>query len=122
MKNLLLLLFFFSFQFVNAQTTYKKEYTPTFPGGIDSMYAFIDRNTNYPSQTKDSLNEIKVLIRFAIMADGSIDKCKILSKTPKEFNEEALRVVKLMPKWEPGIMNGRPVSFYFTLPIVFKID
>jgi protein TonB len=122
MKKILLLLALFYFQFVNAQTIDKKEYTPTFPGGIDSMYAFIERNTNYSSLSKDSINEVKVMLRFAVMADGSIDKCKILSKTPKEFNEEALRVVKLMPKWEPGVMNGRPVSFYFTLPIVFKTD
>ncbi len=120
MKKLLLFLTLFSFQFANAQTINEKEFTPVFPGGIDSMYAFIEKNTNYPSLVQDSLNEIKVMVRFAIMKDGSVDKCKVLSKTPKEFNDEALRVLKLMPKWEPGKMNGRSVVFYFTLPILFK--
>jgi protein TonB len=122
MKKLFLLLAFFSFQFVNAQTNDEKEYSPTFPGGIDSMYAFIEKNIKYPVLAKDSINEVKVMLKFAIMTDGKVDKIEVLSNTPKQFNEEAVRVFQLMPKWIPGMQYGRPVTIYFTIPIVFNYN
>ncbi len=122
MKKLLLFLAFFSFQFVNAQSNDDKEYSPAFPGGIDSMYAFVEKNMKYPVLAKDSINEVKVMLRFAIMTDGKVDKIEVLSKTPKPFNDEAVRVFQLMPKWIPGMQNGRPVPIYFTIPIVFNYN
>ncbi len=127
MKKLLLLLAFFSFQFVNGQTNdptifVQVEVAPEYPGGENAMYEFISRNVNYPIKEKENGISGKVIARFAIMTDGSTDHIEILSKTPEAFNQEVIRVIKAMPKWKPGMQDGRAVPVYFTLPVVFQLD
>ena len=117
---------FFSFQFVNAQTNdsiYEKaEVAPEYPGGENAMYEFISKNINYPVKEKESGITGKVMVRFAILPNGRTSQIKILSETPEAFNQEVIRVIKAMPKWKPGWKDGRPVSVYFTLPVVFQLD
>lgn len=126
MKKLLLLLAFFSFYLVNAQTTdpifVQVQVAPEYPGGENAMYEFISKNVNYPAKEKENGITGKVFVRFAIMTDGSINNIEILSKSPEAFNQEVIRVIKLMPKWKPGIQDGRAVPVYFTLPVSFQLD
>ena len=126
MKKLLLLLAFFSFQFVKAQNNdsiyVQVQVSPEYPGGENVMYEFISRNVNYPVREKENGITGKVIVRFAIMTDGSTDHIEILSKTPDPFNQEVIRVIKAMPKWKPGMQDGRAVPVYFTLPVSFQLD
>jgi TonB family protein len=126
MKKLLLLLAFFSFQFVKAQNNdsiyVQVQVSPEYPGGENVMYEFISRNVNYPVREKENGITGKVIVRFAIMTDGSTDHIEILSKTPEPFNQEVVRVIKAMPKWKPGMQDGRAVPVYFTLPVSFQLD
>ncbi len=90
MKKLLLLLAFFSFQFVKAQNNdsiyVQVQVSPEYPGGENVMYEFISRNVNYPVREKENGITGKVIARFAIMTDGRTDHIEILSKTPEPFN------------------------------------
>jgi TonB family protein len=77
---------------------------------------------NYPTIEKDSGIKGNVIVRFAITENGGVDFCKILIKSPKAFNDEVLRIMKLMSKWKPGKMNGKFVPVYFTLSFQFEIE
>jgi TonB family protein len=126
MKKLLLLLALFSFQFVNAQTDdsifVQAQVAPEYPGGENAMYEFISRNINYPAKERENGISGKVIARFAIMTDGSTNHIEILSKTREGFNQEVIRVIKSMPKWKPGMQDGRVVPVYFTLPVLFQLE
>lgn len=127
MKKLLLLLAFFSFQFAIAQTKdttlilLDPEIMPEFVGGEQAMYEYIRAKLIYPASARKKNIEAKVLVRFAIMQDGKADYIEILSKTPEIFNVEVIKLIKSMPKWKPGMNDGKPVPVYFTLPFVFKL-
>lgn len=129
MKKLLLLLAFFSFQFAYAQTKdttdmilLEAEIMPEFVGGDEAMYDYIGSNLNYPKFAKRKKMEAKVLVRFAIMQDGTTDHIEILSKTPEIFNVEVIKVIKSMPKWKPGMQDGKLVPVYYSIPVSFKLQ
>ncbi|MFA9214698.1 MAG: energy transducer TonB [Candidatus Methylacidiphilales bacterium] len=126
MKKLLLLLAFFSFLFAKAQTKdsiyVMVQVAPEYPGGENAMYEFISKNVNYPVKEKENGITGRVAVRFAVMQDGSINNIEILTKTPEAFNQEVIRVIKAMPKWKPGMQDGKAVPVYFTLPVSFQLD
>lgn len=93
---------------------------PSFPGGSQALVDFLRENTKYPEQAlKDSI-EGRVVVAFVIDTDGSITKPEVVRGVHPLLDAEALRVVKLMPKWEPGSGNGTPVKVRYNLPITFK--
>ncbi len=94
---------------------------PEFPGGSDSLSAFLSRNMIYPLQAK--LNGIhgRVYIGFLIDKTGKRKNEKVLSGVNDELNNEALRVVQMMPEWKPGSMAEQPVDVQYILPIDFIV-
>ena len=94
---------------------------PEFPGGKDSLYAFIERNLVYPQWAKDNKIEGKVYVSFTVETDGSISNVKVLRDIGGGCGAEAIRVVMKMPKWKPGKQRGKPVRVQFNLPIEFKL-
>ncbi len=126
MKNFLLIAIAFnSFQFVNAQETNEsvndKPYNfsgidvkPEFPGGMNEFYKFIGKNYIIPD-VKGLVG--KVYVAFIIEKDGSIDEVKIIKDLGYGTGEEAIRVLKICPKWIPGEQNGKYVRVSFALPI-----
>ena len=96
---------------------------PEFPGGESMLNKFISKNIIYPQLAIDNNYEGKVYVQFIILTDGSVDhsSVKILRGQYEILNKEALRVVKLMPKWKPGTQSGKPVRVLFTLPINFRL-
>ena len=93
---------------------------PSFPGGSQALVDFLRENTKYPEQAlKDSI-EGRVVVAFVIDTDGSITKPEVVRGVHPLLDAEALRVVKLMPKWKPGSENGTPVKVRYNLPITFK--
>lgn len=98
------------------------EQMPEFPGGSDAMGKFIFSNMNYPSVAKENNIEGKTILNFIVDSTGVLKNIKVLkSSGHKDLDDEAIRIVKLMPKWIPGRQRDKPVPVYFNLPIVFKL-
>lgn len=95
---------------------------PEYPGGTNAMFDFIRKNVKYPESAKEKGIEGRVYVNFVIDKDGSISDIKVLRGLCKEIDEEAVRVVKAMPKWNPGMQDGEPVRVQYTLPFYFKIS
>lgn len=96
------------------------EVMPEFPGGNKAMVKFIQENVVYPETAKKKGISGKTFVSFTIEKDGSISDVKVLRGCDKECDAEAVRVVKSMPKWNPGKVKGQPVRVNFTMPFVFK--
>ena len=94
---------------------------PEFPGGMDSLRAFLQRNIKYPEKALKNKIEGRVFVAFTVEKDGSISSIKILRDIGGGCGKEAVRVVKLMPKWKPGTQRGKAVRTQFTLPVHFKL-
>ena len=96
------------------------EQMPQFPGGKDSLKSFIKNNRHYPSQAKYHNTEGTVYLTFLVDTVGSINDIMIFRHVPDGCDDEAVRIVKLMPKWIPGKNNGRTVSVQYNLQIPFQ--
>jgi len=94
---------------------------PKYPGGFDKMYAFLGENIKYPADAKKNGVSGTVYITFVVKKDGVPTNFKILRGIGAGCDEEALRVMKLMPKWEPGMHEGEPVNVQYNLPIKFTL-
>lgn len=99
---------------------------PEFPGGHVALLSWLKENLKYPKELRETAVEGTVTIGFVVEADGSITNICIKRGLPKGsaslLNEEALRVVKLMPKWIPGKFQGREVRVNQTIPVRFKVS
>ena len=94
---------------------------PTFPGGDQKLMEWISQHIVYPRGCYESHIQGRVVIRFMIKADGSVGETEIMRGVYPELDKEALRVVKSLPKFNPAILNGNAVDYWFTLPIVFRL-
>lgn len=93
-----------------------------FPGGMDALKKYLGDNLKYPPMAKESGVQGKVYVQFVVFKDGNVGDIKVLRGIGSGCDEEAVRVVKGMPKWTPGKQRGRSVSSRFTLPINFKLS
>ena len=93
-----------------------------YPGGMQALLKFINNNFNYPQEAFDAGFQGTVIIGFVVKADGTIDDVKVLKKVHPSLEQEAIRVVKSMPKWKPASSDGVAVSSYFQLPVQFKME
>lgn len=100
------------------------EVMPEYPGGMKELYTFIATQIKFPeSCLKDkAFTDCKVFVKFIVDLNGYPTAFEVIKGCAgyPECDEEALRVLKLMPRWEPGKMKGKPVNVYFNLPIRFK--
>ena len=94
------------------------EYQPQFPGGIKACEQFIKENLHYPDTESDVQG--RVIVSFLVERDGSLSDIKVVRGLDPAFDEEALRVVKMMPKWSPGATDGKISVMRYTIPIIFK--
>ncbi|MEE1303431.1 MAG: energy transducer TonB [Bacteroidales bacterium] len=92
-----------------------------FPGGLDSMYAYIQKNLVYPEKAKAEGIEGRVFVTFTIEKDGSISNILIKRAIGGGCEEAAVEMIKNMPKWKPGKQRGKPARFQFVLPIKFEL-
>lgn len=96
---------------------------PSFINGIPQLYKFVSNNLRYPSLARENGLKGKVIVRFYIDIDGSIKEPIVLKDgVGAGCADEAVRVIKLMPKWVPGMKNSKQVKVYFTLPITFGLN
>ncbi|MFM7006841.1 MAG: energy transducer TonB [Flavobacteriales bacterium] len=109
----------------NSQISAVFDVEAEFPGGLDALHKFIKDSIDLTEVMEFSDEEMynKVTVRFLVTKDGSIENA-IISKAGAycpPCNQEALRLVRSMPNWTPATLNGRPVSMFFSLPIIFAV-
>ena len=97
------------------------EQMPTFPGGEAELMKFIRDNLRYPLTAKKEGIQGRVILRFVVTKTGAIDNITVLRSLDPACDEEAIRLIKSMPRWIPGKQNGNNVPVYYTLPVVFKL-
>jgi periplasmic protein TonB len=100
---------------------YYLEDMPEFPGGEAELFKYLKTTINYPKIAKENGIQGVVYVTFIVKADGSISDIEVLRGIKGGCDEEAIRVVKSMPKWKPGLQRGRPVDVHFNLPIRFVL-
>ena len=96
------------------------EEMPEFPGGMDSLQAFLVREIQYPQVAKDNGITGTVLVEFVVEKDGQVTNAKVKVPLSPECDKEAVRGVMSMPKWKPGKNMGKPVRSYYQVPITFQ--
>ncbi|MCB9182864.1 MAG: energy transducer TonB [Flavobacteriales bacterium] len=97
------------------------EEQPAFPGGVEEMYKYLGKAVKYPEMAKDAGISGTVYVTFEVDKEGNIKDVKVLRGIGGGCDEEAIRVVKAMPKWKPGKQRGKPVRVQFNLPIKFTL-
>jgi len=98
------------------------EVMPEFVGGMTAMIKYLQTNLKYPEDAIRQKLGGRVMVQFVVETDGTISNVRVAKTVFPSLDAEAVRVVKAMPKWKPGIENGRTVRVNFTLPIVFNIN
>lgn len=99
------------------------EQPPTFPGGEEALAKYLSKNIRYPRVAQENGISGTVFVQFVVDSEGTIKDVKTVgAKKGGGLEEEAIRVVKGMPKWKPGKQNGRQVSVQFNLPIRFTLQ
>lgn len=95
---------------------------PGFPGGTEAFYKYLSENIHYPEQAKADGIQGRVVVGFIVMDDGSIVNVEVQRGIGGGCDEEAVRVVKAMPKWQPAVYNGKPCNVHYSLPVSFKLQ
>ena len=106
----------------NDKVYEKAEVMPEFPGGEQAMMDFVAKNVKYPKEAMEKEISGRVLVSFVVEKDGSINETEVVKGIGGGCDEEAVRVVKAMPKWKPGKEKGKAVRVSFMLPIVIKLQ
>jgi periplasmic protein TonB len=95
------------------------EVMPEFPGGIEALKRYLNRNLRMPESSLEPGSIVHVVARFVVGADGRVSNIEIIQAADAVFNIEVKRVISKMPVWKPGSQNQRNVAVYFDLPVNF---
>ena len=98
------------------------EEMPAFPGGEQKLMEYVAKNIKYPQIARETGIQGRVFVGFVVEPDGSISNVKLLRGIGGGCDEEAMRVVKSMPKWKPGKQRGKAVRVSYMLPVNFKLQ
>lgn len=98
------------------------EEMPEYPGGIPELMKFISENISYPEDAITNNIQGRVILRFVVNTDGSVDRIQILRGIDTSLDNEAVRVVSTLPKFKPGKQQGVPVPVWFSLPVLFRLQ
>jgi TonB family protein len=98
------------------------EQMPQYPGGQDGMMRYLGGNIKYPEEASEAGIEGVVYVTFVVEKDGAVGEARVLRGIGGGCDEEAVRVVRAMPKWEPGMQRGKPVRVQYNLPIRYKLN
>lgn len=98
------------------------ETNPEFPGGTEALYRYLSENVKYPDVARKANIEGRVFLKFVVRTDGSVNDVMVVKGIGFGCDQEAIRVVKNMPKWEPGKQSKIPVNVEYILPIAFQLE
>jgi TonB family protein len=92
---------------------------PEFPGGERQFSSFLVKNMRYPASCLKRGIKATVFVKMIIEKDGAVKYAYCVRSVDADIDNEAIRVLKLSPKWKPGTVGGKPVRVYYTVPISF---
>lgn len=98
------------------------EVSPEFPNGLNALYQFLAKKLNYPINARENGIQGTVYVSFYVEKIGDISNIKIQSGVTKELDDEAIRVVKMMPYWKPGMIDGEIERVKLVLPLSFRVN
>ena len=98
----------------------REPHMPSFPGGKEALMQYLAGNVKYPKDAYEQKIGGRVLVQFVIEKDGSISDVEIARGVFPSLDEEAIRVIKGMPRWNPGKQNGKAVRVKYVLPVSFR--
>ena len=98
------------------------EQMPQFPGGEAELMKYISNNIKYPTMAMENNIQGRVVVQFVVTSTGKIGEVKVVRSKDPDLDKEAVRVVKSLPNFIPGKMNGQAVNVWYTLPITFKLQ
>ena len=106
---------------MNEQVFTVVEKMPSFPGGEAELLKYIATNIKYPKESQDNGEQGRVICSFIVGRDGSVNNPEVLRGVTPLLNEEAVRVINTMPRWNPGMQRGKAVAVKYTVPITFRL-
>ena len=124
---IMMLTMLFGFSITEAQAQRKDkvydivEVMPQYPGGMPELMQYLAKNIKYPIQAQKKGIEGRVTVRFIVEKDGSISNVTVVRHIHPLLDKEAVRVIKAMPKWSRGMLNGKPVRVKFNIPVAFRL-
>ena len=122
MKKTLFLIIFTLFCIGNISALHVVEESPEYPGGMTELLKYMKENLQYPEEAIEKGIEGRVICQFTVKIDGSIDNIVVLKSIHKSLDEEAIRLIKNMPKWKPGKnYKGEVQDCKYTIPFSFKL-
>ena len=98
------------------------EQDPQFPGGQGALLQYLAKNLRYPTICQENGIQGRVIVQFVVTKNGTVGQVKVAKGVHPELDAEAIRVIKTLPKFTPGKMNGHPVNVWYTVPVVFKLQ
>ncbi|MBD5308208.1 MAG: energy transducer TonB [Bacteroides sp.] len=98
------------------------EQPPQFPGGDAALLQWLANHVNYPPVAAENGIQGRVMIKFVVTKTGQVGEVQVLRSKDPDLDKEAVRVVKMLPKFQPGKQNGHPVNVWFTVPVNFKLQ
>ena len=98
------------------------EQMPSFPGGKKAMMEYLKENTEYPAKAVKNKIQGRVIVQFTVDEKGRLSDIKVVKSVEPYLDAEAVRVVKSMPRWNPGMQNGKAVKVRYTLPVTFRLQ
>lgn len=105
-----------------GQTITLRPETPTRPvGGTDAFFEWVRKNQRYPALARQRKVEGRVKVEFVVQSDGALTDAKVVQRLGSGLDEEALRLIRTAPKWEPARVDGKPIRQKMVLPIVFQL-
>lgn len=107
---------------VEAEIFTVVEQMPEFPGGMNRLAEYLATNIRYPQLARESGIQGRVFINFVVEADGSVTNVRVIRSLGGGCDEEAMRVVRNMPRWTPGRQRGRAVRVSYNLPVNFRLQ
>ena len=105
----------------NSEVFKQVDVFPEYPGGTNAMFDFIQKNVKYPEAAKEKGIEGKVYVQFVVEKDGSLSSFQVVRGVSEDIDAEAIRVLKAMPKWKPGMQDGKPVRVQYVMPFKFQL-
>lgn len=97
------------------------EQLPEYPGGMGEFVRWLSKNLQYPASARQLKQQGRVVVSFIVNRDGTISDAKIARSASSLFNAEAMRVIRMMPRWKPGVQGGKPCRTMVAVPIVFEL-
>ncbi|MCI5909916.1 MAG: energy transducer TonB, partial [Bacteroides thetaiotaomicron] len=98
------------------------EVMPEFPGGSAELLKYLSTHIKYPTMSQEMGSQGRVIVQFVVDKDGSITNPTVVRGVDAYLDKEAIRVISGMPKWKPGVQNGKKVRVKYTVPVVFRLQ